>query len=175
MSWDESFSNRYDEWSADMTEDVGFYVELAREANGPLVELAIGNGRVAIPVAQATGRRVIGVDTSPSMLEQARVRAAEAGVDLDLREGDMRELALDELSMPLRAGATQHQLRGKIVPRPTSEAIRRRRGRCLFSRQGVGVVDETLAQEESPVGPQPQRRLDFRAVAARELARVDAG
>jgi ubiquinone/menaquinone biosynthesis C-methylase UbiE len=96
MSWDESFSSRYDEWSADMTEDVGFYVELAREADGPLVELAIGNGRVAIPAAQATGRPVIGVDTSPSMLEQARVRAAEAGVDLDLREGDMRELALDE-------------------------------------------------------------------------------
>jgi ubiquinone/menaquinone biosynthesis C-methylase UbiE len=96
MSWDESFSSRYDEWSADMTEDVGFYVELARVADGPLVELAIGNGRVAIPVAHATGRPVIGVDTSPSMLEQARVRAAEAGVDLDLRDGDMRELALDE-------------------------------------------------------------------------------
>jgi hypothetical protein len=30
------------------------------------------------------------------MLEQARVRAAEAGVELDLREGDMRDLVLDE-------------------------------------------------------------------------------
>ena len=55
-----------------MTEDVAFYVELAREADGPLVELAVGNGRVAIPVAQATGRPVIGIDTSPAMLEQAR-------------------------------------------------------------------------------------------------------
>jgi ubiquinone/menaquinone biosynthesis C-methylase UbiE len=96
MSWDEAFSRRYDEWSAQMTEDIGFYVELAREADGPLVELAVGNGRVAIPVAQATGRVVTGVDSSPAMLEQARERAAKAGVVLDLHEGDMRELTVDE-------------------------------------------------------------------------------
>jgi SAM-dependent methyltransferase len=96
MSWDEAFARRYDEWSAEMTEDVPFYVGLAREADGPVVELAIGNGRVAIPVAEAMGRPVIGIDTSPAMLEQARARAAEAGVELHLHEGDMRELTLDE-------------------------------------------------------------------------------
>jgi ubiquinone/menaquinone biosynthesis C-methylase UbiE len=96
VSWDEAFSRRYDEWAVHMAEDVPFYVELAREADGPLVELAVGNGRVAIPVAQATGRRVIGIDSSPAMLEQGRERAAQAGVELDLREGDMRDLALDE-------------------------------------------------------------------------------
>src|SRR5215467_12399797 len=96
MSWDEGFADRYEEWSAAMTADVSFYIELAREAEGPLVELAIGNGRVAIPVAQATGRTVIGVDTSPAMLSQARRRATDAGVSLDLREGDMRDLELEE-------------------------------------------------------------------------------
>src|SRR3954451_19672715 len=96
MSWDEAFAQRYDEWASEMTADVPFYVELARQADGPLVELAVGNGRVAIPVAQATGRPVVGIDTSPAMLEQARDRAAAAGVELDLREGDMRELALEE-------------------------------------------------------------------------------
>jgi ubiquinone/menaquinone biosynthesis C-methylase UbiE len=96
VSWDEAFAHRYDEWSAHMTEDVGFYVDLARETDGPLVELAVGNGRVAIPVSQATDRSVIGIDSSPAMLEQARDRAAAAGVELDLREGDMRELALEE-------------------------------------------------------------------------------
>ena len=96
MSWDESFAHRYDEWSAPMTQDVPFYVKLARAAAGPLVELAIGSGRVAIPVAQATGQRVIGIDSSPAMLAQARARAAEVGVELDLREGDMRDLAVDE-------------------------------------------------------------------------------
>lgn len=95
-SWDESFSAHYDEWAAGMLDDVGFYVELARQAQGPIVELAVGNGRVAIPVAQATGREVIGIDTSPSMLEQARERSASAGVSLDLRMLDMRDLKLDE-------------------------------------------------------------------------------
>ena len=95
-SWDEEFSARYEEWSAAMTADIGFYVELARQADGPLVELAVGNGRVAIPVAQATGKTVLGIDTSPTMLAQARANAAAAGVELDLRVGDMRDLALDE-------------------------------------------------------------------------------
>jgi SAM-dependent methyltransferase len=96
MSWDEEFSRRYEEWSAHMTADIAFYVELARKAEGPLVELAVGNGRVAVPVAQATGQPVIGVDASPAMLAQARVRAAAAGVELDLRQADMRDLALDQ-------------------------------------------------------------------------------
>jgi hypothetical protein len=43
VAWDEGFSERYDDWSANMTEDVPFYVELARQADG----------RVAIPAAQA--------------------------------------------------------------------------------------------------------------------------
>jgi SAM-dependent methyltransferase len=96
VSWDEAFADRYAQWSAHMTADVAFYVGLARQADGPVVELAIGNGRVAIPVAQATGQRVIGIDSSPAMLDQARARAAEAGVRLDLRELDMRDLAVDE-------------------------------------------------------------------------------
>ncbi|MFL6017600.1 MAG: class I SAM-dependent methyltransferase [Gaiellaceae bacterium] len=96
MSWDEAFAEHYEEWSAEMTADVAFYVALAREADGPVVELAIGNGRVAIPVAQAIGRPVIGIDTSPAMLDLARAGASEAGVELELHEGDMRELALDE-------------------------------------------------------------------------------
>jgi SAM-dependent methyltransferase len=96
VSWDEGFAADYETWSAHMTADIAFYVELARRADGPLVELAVGNGRVAIPVARATGRRVIGIDTSPAMLEQARTGAARAGVDLDLRLGDMRDLELAE-------------------------------------------------------------------------------
>ena len=96
MSWDEAYADHYEEWSAHMTDDIPFYVELARQAHGPLVELAVGNGRVAIPVAQASGQRVIGIDTSPAMLAQARTNAATAGVDLDLRQGDMRDLDLEE-------------------------------------------------------------------------------
>ena len=60
MSGYEGFAPVYDAWAADMTEDVDFYVELAREAEGPVVELAVGTGRISIPIAQRTGKRVIG-------------------------------------------------------------------------------------------------------------------
>ena len=96
MSGYDGFARIYDDWSAHMTEDIPHYVRLAQETEGPLVELAVGNGRVAIPVAGETGRRVLGIDASPAMLEQARARADAAGVELELRQGDMRELELDE-------------------------------------------------------------------------------
>ena len=92
MTWDEAFAERYDEWSAGMTADIPFYVSLALQAEGPVVELAVGSARVAAPVARALGRTVIGIDASPAMLEQARATDA----DVDLRLGDIRELALDQ-------------------------------------------------------------------------------
>ncbi|HEV8102706.1 MAG TPA: class I SAM-dependent methyltransferase [Gaiellaceae bacterium] len=95
-SWYEGWADQYAEWSAGITADVPFYVALAREADGLLVELAVGNGRVAIPVAQATGRLVVGINSSPAMLAQARARAIEVGVELDLRERDIRELEIEE-------------------------------------------------------------------------------
>lgn len=94
-SWYDAWADRYRDWGTESVADVPFYVGLAHEADVPLVELAIGDGRVAIPVAQATGERVIGIDASPAMLAQARVRASEEEVELDLREGDMREFTLD--------------------------------------------------------------------------------
>jgi ubiquinone/menaquinone biosynthesis C-methylase UbiE len=76
-------------------------VELAREADGPIVELAVGSARVAVPVALATGRRVIGVDSSPAMLEQARARAAcrpgptAGGLELEALYGDFDRRPVD--------------------------------------------------------------------------------
>jgi SAM-dependent methyltransferase len=84
----------YDIWAADMVDDVDWYVSLAREAAEPIVELAVGTGRVAIPIARETGKRVIGIDRSPAMLAVARERGA--GLPLELREGDMRDLELEE-------------------------------------------------------------------------------
>src|SRR3954468_8036326 len=95
-SWYDGWADRYGDWSTSVTGDVPFYAGLARDADGPLVELAVGNGRVAIPIAQATGRRVTGIDSSPAMLAQARVRALGEGVELDLRQGDIRDLEIEE-------------------------------------------------------------------------------
>src|SRR6266542_3783086 len=92
-----SIASLYDPWSRSVTEDVSFYVEEARRAGGPVVELAVGTGRIAIPTA-AQGIRVIGIDSSPGMLEICRRRAELAGVSelLELRLGELEEPPVDE-------------------------------------------------------------------------------
>ena len=78
-----------------MTEDVPFYLEEARRSGGPVVELGVGTGRIAVPIA-SDGVRVIGVDSSPGMLAVCAERAALAGADIDLRLGDLREPPVEE-------------------------------------------------------------------------------
>jgi len=95
MSLYDQSADRYEAW-AQVTEDLAFYVALALQSDGPLLELAVGNGRVAIPVAQATGRKVVGIDSSSNMLDQARANAAAAEVDLDLLLGDMSNFEVED-------------------------------------------------------------------------------
>jgi SAM-dependent methyltransferase len=81
----------YDAWCRSVFEDIPFYVDLAVRSDGPVLELGVGSGRVAVPTALA-GIAVVGVDTSPAMLELARRRAEPHSVDLRLVEADMRSL-----------------------------------------------------------------------------------
>jgi SAM-dependent methyltransferase len=81
----------YDAWCRSVLEDIPFYVDLAVQSEGPVLELGVGSGRVAVPTALA-GLTVVGVDTSPAMLELARRRAEPHAVDLRLVEADMRSL-----------------------------------------------------------------------------------
>ena len=86
----DAIAELYDPWSRSVTEDVPFYVAEARKAGGPIVELGVGTGRIAVPTA-AAGIRVIGVDSSAGMLEVCRRYAEVEGVTelLDLRLGDL--------------------------------------------------------------------------------------
>jgi SAM-dependent methyltransferase len=94
MSDYDAWASVYDAWGGQSPADVPHYVALARETDGPIVELAVGTGRVAIEVVRETGKPVLGIDSSAAMLAVARERAA--GLPLELRLGDMRELELDE-------------------------------------------------------------------------------
>jgi SAM-dependent methyltransferase len=91
----DAIAELYDPWSASVVEDVAFYLEEARRSGGPVVELGVGTGRIAVPLG-AEGIRVIGVDSSRAMLEVCARRAALAGVTLDLRVGDLREPPVTE-------------------------------------------------------------------------------
>jgi SAM-dependent methyltransferase len=86
----DAIAELYDPWSASVVEDVAFYLEEARRTGGPVVELGVGTGRIAVPIA-AEGIRVIGIDSSRGMLDVCARHAALAGVEVDLRVGDLRE------------------------------------------------------------------------------------
>ena len=95
MSSYDAIAELYDPWSASVVEDVAFYLEEARKSGGPVVELGVGTGRIAVPIA-ADGISVIGVDSSRRMLDVCARRAALAGVQLDLRVGDLRKPPVGE-------------------------------------------------------------------------------
>ena len=135
MSGYDAWAPVYNAWSADMTEDVPWYVSLAREADGPIVELMVGSGRVAIEVVRETGKPVLGIDSSPAMLDIARERAA--GLPLELRLGDVRELELDEpaalIYVPYRSLLHLHGWREKRAVFERVAAGLRPGGRFAFN------------------------------------------
>ena len=108
MSAYDPIARLYDPWSRGVIEDIGFYVDEALASGGPVVELGVGTGRIAIPTA-AAGVHVIGVDSSAEMLAVCAAEARKAGVAdrLDLRLGDIRRPPVDErvplVTCPFRA------------------------------------------------------------------------
>ena len=108
MSEYDAIARLYDPWSRSVVEDIAFYVDEALASGGPVVELGVGTGRIAIPTA-AAGIHVIGVDSSSGMLEVCAAEARAAGVAdrLDLRLGDLRRPPVDErvplVTSPFRA------------------------------------------------------------------------
>jgi SAM-dependent methyltransferase len=88
----DAIARLYDPWSSSVVEDVAFYVEEAVSSGGPVVELGVGTGRIAIPTA-AAGIAVVGVDASVEMLAVAREQAELGGVTglIDFRHGDLRD------------------------------------------------------------------------------------
>jgi SAM-dependent methyltransferase len=92
----EALGPLYDVWCESVVEDLDFYVEACAGADGPIVELGCGSGRVAVPLALA-GHRVRGLDASPAMLALARSRAEQAGVS------ELVELSLGDLVAPPRS------------------------------------------------------------------------
>ena len=78
--------------------DLPFYLDLAQQIGGPILEIACGSGRVLLPIARK-GIDIHGVDNSLPMLKILRDRLASEPHDVrrrvTLHEGDMRDFRLD--------------------------------------------------------------------------------
>lgn len=95
MSFDEESAARYDgdpdvSQRADTAATVAYLRQLA--GDGPALELAIGTGRVALPLA-ATGLRVDGVDFAPGMV--ARLREKPGGDQLNVTMGNFADVPVE--------------------------------------------------------------------------------
>ena len=80
-------------------QDIGFYVEEAKSARGPVLELGSGTGRILLPIARAGGT-IVGLDSSTSMLERCRrkLAAESAAVQgrVTLQQRDIHDFDLGE-------------------------------------------------------------------------------
>ena len=94
------FADIYAIWTdtaASTRANLPFYVDACVAADSPVVELGVGDGRIAVEVAKR-GVQVTGIDASPAMLRLCRARAERAGVGEQVRtfEADFRDFTLAE-------------------------------------------------------------------------------
>ncbi|HEY4188844.1 MAG TPA: class I SAM-dependent methyltransferase [Candidatus Limnocylindrales bacterium] len=93
----EALARLYDLDLADDPGDLDLFIALAGRTGGPILELAVGTGRLAVPLA-AAGYDVTGVDLDPAMLGRARRaghrEGAKVAARLRLVEGDARTIRL---------------------------------------------------------------------------------
>jgi len=83
----------YDVMNAELVEDADFFVTEAGICGGPVLEVACGTGRIAIPIARQ-GIDITGLDISEGMLSEARRKAARAGVKAEWVRADCRNFTL---------------------------------------------------------------------------------
>jgi SAM-dependent methyltransferase len=96
----ERFADIYGIWTATAASaqaNQAFYVDTYVATDGPVVELGVGDGRLAVEAARR-GCAMVGVDLSPAMLDLCRTRAERAGVidRLTLLQADFRSFTLAE-------------------------------------------------------------------------------
>ena len=151
-----------------------FYLEEARKAGGPILELGCGTGRLTLPLAR-DGHDVVGLDLSARMLQQARGKAAAQGLDVTFVEGDMRAFGLGrQFALVLVSCNSLAHLTTSAEIRACFECVRRH-----LSPEGVFAFDivnpdlRALARSGSrpkrlDLGPNPSS-----AIAVEEVATYD--
>jgi SAM-dependent methyltransferase len=187
----EALARLYD---LDLSEDPGdldLYLALAARADGPIVELAVGTGRVAVPLA-AAGHRVVGVDLDRAMLDRARERAGRVGEAvanrLTLVEADLAEVRLADLPAAGSGTGSGFSLAILALNSVLLLAERGRQRRALqamadlLAPGGIAVVDAWLPGAEDLVRFDGRLSLEWlrtdpetgREVAKLASARYDA-
>ena len=154
----ETLARYYDLDLVDDRDDVSLYLALAARTGGPVLELAAGTGRIAVPLAEA-GHAVTAVDVDAYMLARARSawagRTAAAGTTarrsadgLEFVEADIRDLRLEKrFALVILALNTLLMLPGR-----EAQAAALRTMAHHLTPTGRAVVDVWLPTPEDLVG-----------------------
>ena len=156
----DAWAGIYDSVYSYVRADIPFYAREAVESGGPVLELGVGTGRVAVPTARL-GIDVVGIDSSEAMLAIARSKLGSLGPDagsVELISADMRDLDLRDnrgerrmfplVTIPFRGFLALLTVEDQIA---ALRSIRRHLdpdGRLIFN---VFVPDPNLALEASDV------------------------
>ncbi|MEW6298568.1 MAG: class I SAM-dependent methyltransferase [Thermodesulfobacteriota bacterium] len=156
----------YDSYFAGVEGDVQFYLDEARRAGSPVLEIGCGTGRILLPLAEA-GVHIVGLDRSPAMLAILRQKLARYSAEtqhrVELVEGDMRSLSLGRrfslITIPYRA------FLHLLTPKDQWQALRAVRehladgGRLVFNVFDPNV--ELIAAQLGPLGSSLKRDAEF--------------
>jgi len=120
-------------------EDVALWRELAEAADGPVLDVGAGTGRIALDLA-ARGIEVVALDSEAELLEALQARAAAAGLAIETVCADARAFDLGDRRFGLIA-----------VPMQTLQLLGGPEGRAGFLRSAAahlrpgGAVAAALA------------------------------
>jgi SAM-dependent methyltransferase len=156
--------------------DVAFYVEIARESRGPVLEIGCGTGRVLIPTARA-GIPIVGLDSSEAMLAECRRRLDLEPPEVRQRAsalpGDMRDFELGRtfglVTVPFRPFQHLALVTDQLA---CLETIRRHlepEGRLVFDVFNPSVHNLAREPDQSETADEPPFTLpDGRSVVRRQ-------
>ena len=163
--------------------DVAFFVEEARAAGGPVLEVGCGTGRVLIPTARA-GVEIVGLDLSSHMLQVCRDRVArepdEVRSRVRLVQADMRSFGLARtfalITLPFRPFQHLTTVEDQLSCLASIHRHLERGGRLvldLFNPSLEALVKDNLGQEagEEPefITPDGRRVIRWHKIASRDV------
>jgi SAM-dependent methyltransferase len=179
----------YDLEHDQVTEDLGFYREMARRHGRAVLDLGCGSGRLFRAFLQGGASRVLGVDGSSALLRRAQARiatdsaladAAGAG-RLNVTEGDVRRLDR-AMVLVLLGGPASLQVMAGVLPHldGPEEGLRALAGMAgLMGPGGVAVLDDLgpgqLPERDLPLSLDWRREIEGTEVVRRsQLMRQEA-
>ncbi len=152
--------------------DLPFYVNLAKQIGGPILEMGCGTGRILLPIARA-GVEIHGLDNAPTMLNILRERIQnepeEVRTKITLHEGDMRNFRGQQkyrlVTIPFRPMQHMYTLEDQIAALKTAAFHLEEDGILAFDvffpkyhLLDIGIGEEML-ELEWPVKSCPGRKV----------------